>query len=171
MNKELNLWIMGPSCAGKTTLAKLVVSKLSQIGLPAVLCDGDEVRDLFDTKLGYDAVSRARQTMRVMSLARWVQRQGMIPVVAIIHPFEADRAFCRKELPGYTEIYLKCIIEERIRRDGKNLYLPALRGEKKNVIDVDIPFEAPDRADLILDSGQHDPTALLNQLIAFLRLK
>ncbi|CUW37977.1 putative adenylyl-sulfate kinase [Magnetospirillum sp. XM-1] len=163
---DLNLWIIGPPCSGKTTLARLVVEHLRVQGRAAMLVDGDEVRDLFDAKLGYDRVSRSRQTMRVLSLTRWIQRQGVIPVVALIHPFEADRVFCRAELGGYAEVYLRCDIKERINRDGKKLYLPAIRGEKRNVVGVDIPFEDPEHAELILDSDILDPGQLLTELAA-----
>ena len=141
---RLELWAesIAPSkiCAqltGKTTLARLMVEKLRSHGQLAVLCDGDEVRDLFDVKLGYDPASRSRQTKRVLGLAKWVLRQGMMPVVAIIHPFESDRMECRRELPGYTEVYLRCDIKERIRRDVD-------RHERSVLPDPD-PLHGPDR--------------------------
>lgn len=171
MSEITSLWIFGPACAGKTTLARLMVEKLRSHGQPAVLCDGDEVRDLFDVKLGYDPASRSRQTKRVLGLAKWVLRQGMMPVVAIIHPFETDRMECRKDLPGYTEVYLRCDIKERIRRDGKKLYLPAMRGEKKNVVGIDIPFDEPAHADLILDSDRQTPEELSTAILSLLKLK
>ena len=171
MAEALCIWIIGPSCSGKTTLARLVVARLRELGRSAVLCDGDEVRDIFDTKLGYDPVSRSRQTMRVMSLAKWALRQGLVPVVAIIHPFEVDRAFCREALSGYAEVYLRCDMKERIRRDSKKLYMPALRGERKNVVGVDIPFDDPVRAELTLDSSLLAPAELLAQIVSFLKLE
>ena len=37
-------------------------------------------------------------------------------------------------------------------------------GSKKNVVGVDIPFDQPKHSDLILNSGNHSPLALLDQL-------
>jgi adenylylsulfate kinase-like enzyme len=161
---NLTIWIIGPPCAGKTTVARLLVARLRERGRPAMLLDGDEIRAVFENQLGYDAASRRKQTARVMRLARWVLRQDIIPVVAIIHPFADDRALCRTSLPGYFEVYLKCDIKERIRRDTKKLYLPALAGEKRHVVGVDIPFDEPEHADLVLESDRFAPEQLLEQL-------
>ena len=39
-------------------------------------------------------------------------------------------------IKNYFEIYLKSTLEERIKRDKKKIYLTAINGEKKNLIDV-----------------------------------
>lgn len=161
---QSTVWIIGPPCAGKTTLARLFVQRLREHNRAAMLLDGDEVRDVFDNQLGYDPASRRKQTARVMRLARWVLRQDIVPVVAIIHPFDDDRQKCRANLPSYFEAYLKCDIKERIRRDAKSLYLPALAGERRHVVGVDIPFEEPSRADVVAASDVLSPTETLEHV-------
>ena len=164
-SKPGTIWIIGPACVGKTTLARLLVSHCRGEGRPAMLLDGDEIRQIHDTSLGYDPVSRRKQTARVQKLARWVQNQDILPVVAIIHPFQDDREACRDMFPGYFEVSLSCDMKERIRRDTKKLYLPALRGEKRHVIGVDIPFDDPVSADLVLETDQFEPQELLQTLL------
>ena len=44
----------------------------------------------------------------------------------------------------------------RLLRDKKNLYKPALEGLKKNVIDVDIPFDHSQINDLVIETDKHD---------------
>lgn len=164
------IWIIGPPCSGKTTLARLIVAHRREIGIPAMLLDGDDIRKIHDTQLGYDPASRRKQTERVRKLAAWVMGQGILPVVAIIHPFEKDRRACRAALPGYFEVSLECDLKERIRRDTKKLYLPALRGEKRHVVGVDIAFEEPVTSDLTLDSGRLGPDELFSIVQARLAL-
>lgn len=130
-----------------------------------MLLDGDDIRKIYDTNLGYDPASRRKQTIRVQKLAQWVIAQEVLPVVAINHPFEEDRAACRAAIPGYFEVSLDCDLKERIRRDNKKLYLPALRGEKRHVVGVDIPFENPSTADLVLNSEEFSPEELLDAVI------
>lgn len=130
-----------------------------------MLLDGDEIRKIHDTSLGYDLVSRRKQTVRVQKLTRWVLNQDILPIIAIIHPFQDDRVTCREMFTGYFEVFLSCSLKERIRRDTKKLYLPALRGEKSHVVGVDIPFESPVTADLKLDTGGSNPGELLQMVL------
>ena len=159
-----SIWIMGLSAAGKSTLARLLTEKLRSIGHACALLDGEEVRALFDDHLGHDLEARRKQTHRILRLARWISDQGILPVVAIIHPFEDDRLECRKTLPNYFEVYLRCDLAECIRRDTKNVYGPALAGQAKNVVGIDIPYGTPERSDVVLDSGEMSPEELLGAL-------
>ena len=91
MTEIKTIWIIGLSGAGKTTLARLVIKRLQESGHPCVIIDGSEARDLFENKLGFDPDSRRKQTGRIKNLALWAIGQKIIPVVALIHPFEDDR--------------------------------------------------------------------------------
>ena len=164
MGEITTVWIIGPPCVGKTTLAKLFVSRLREHNQACLLLDGDEVRDIFENKLGFDIKSRRKQTERVKRLVKLVAGGGVLPVVAVIHPFEKDRATCREQFPGYFEVALDCGMKELLNRDNKKLYLPAMRGDKKHVVGVDIPFDPPDHADLSLNSESLGPEKLLDIL-------
>ena len=158
------IWISGLSSAGKTTLARMVVKRLQEHGYPCLLIDGNETRNLFEHKFGFDPKSRRKQTRRMMNLTLWVIRQKIIPVVAMIHPFEDDRVKCRKEIPRYYEAHLKCDINECIQRDEKNVYLPVIQGKKHFVVGLDIPYDEQKNADLILESDKLKPEELLESL-------
>ena len=153
------IWISGLSSSGKTSLARVLVERLKENRYPSLLIDGNETRDIFQPKLGFDPNSRHKQTKRLIDLAKWVIKQRVIPVVAIIHPFEDDRIKCLKELPGYYETHLKCNMDECIRRDQKNVY-----SSKKHVVGMDIPYEEPLNANRILESDKLAPEELLDLL-------
>ena len=95
------------------------------------MIDGDQVRQLYENNLGYDAISRSKNTQRYINLVKWLVDFDISSIVAVISPFQKDRIECRKKIKNYYEIYLKSSREERVKRDKKNLYLPALKGEKK----------------------------------------
>lgn len=162
--KIKTVWISGLSSAGKTTLARLVVKRLQEYGYPCLLIDGHETRDLFEPKFGFDPMSRRKQTRRMMNLTQWVTKQKVIPVVAMIHPFEDDRIKCRKEIPNYYEAHLKCDIDECIRRDSKDIYFSGIQGNKRYVVGLDIPYDEQSNADLILESDKFTPEELLELL-------
>jgi len=166
------IWVIGLSAAGKSTLSRMLVERLWAAEKPAFLIDGDQVRDLFGNKLGFDAASRRKQTQRIVKLTKWVIRQSLIPVVAINHPFEEDRVACREIFGGYFEVYLKCDVQECARRDTKKLYIPAMRGEKSNVLGVDLEYEEPQYPDLVVETDRMTPEqslkAIWKQVVAHL---
>jgi adenylylsulfate kinase-like enzyme len=163
-NQIKSIWFTGLSAAGKTTLAYLLVDRLRQHEYPVISIDGNEIRDLFENRLGFDPESRRKQTVRVKKLAAWISKNDVLPVISIIHPFEDGRIECRNELKGYYEVYLNCSIKECIRRDNKSLYEPAIKGKKRNVIGIDISYEEPQQSDLTLISDGKTPEELLDEL-------
>ena len=95
---------------------------------------------------------------------------GISSIVAVISPFEKDRVSCREKIKNYKEIYLSCSLDERIKRDKKKLYVPALKGEKKHVVDVDIPFDIPKKNELTIDTEKKQPNKVAEEIIKKLKL-
>jgi len=155
---------MGLACAGKTTLSNLFAQRVREAGHPCVVLNSPNTRKVFGTNLGYDLTSRRKQTKRMLGLAEMIAGQDIVTIVSLIHPIEEDRQACRKTIPGYFEVYLKCSLDELMRRDARELYIAALRGKKKNVIGMDLPFEEPKASDLVLESDKLNPSNLVEAL-------
>ena len=158
-----SIFIIGLSSAGKSTLANLLIKRLRADGYPSILLDGDHVRRVYGNSLGFDPDSRRIQTDRVLKLAQLTSEQGIIPVAAIIHPFEENRAKCRDTLPGYFEVHLSCDVDVCRSRDTKNVY-PNDSGQAENVVGLNIEFEEPVNADLVLDSANTAPEDLADTI-------
>ena len=165
-----SIWIIGPSAVGKTTVSKIFYNKLKTTNDKLVLIDGDQVRNLYENNLGYDPISRSKNTYRYINLVKWLMEHDISSIVAVISPFQKDRDVCRKEIKNYKEIYLSCSLEERIRRDKKKLYVPALKGEKKYVVDVDIPFDIPTKNELSINTENKEPSSIVEEIIKKLKL-
>ena len=163
-NNNFSIWLIGPSAAGKTTISNLLYEYLKKKN-NLILVDGDKIRNLYENNLGYDRESRIKNTHRYINLVKWLMDYNVSSIAAVISPFQKEREICRKNIENYFEIYLKSSIEERIKRDKKKLYLPAIKGEKKNVIDVDIPFEKPNSCDLEVETDNKSPTKILEEII------
>ncbi|MBQ7738502.1 MAG: adenylyl-sulfate kinase [Desulfovibrionaceae bacterium] len=113
------VWITGLSGAGKTTLAKALLPKLSN----AILLDGDEMREaLIDVAHGFDAESRKRFGFTYARWARLIALQGYTVVVATISLYHDLHAWNRENLPNYLEVFLDVPEEIRRKRDPKQLY-------------------------------------------------
>ena len=169
-NNKFSLWLIGPSASGKTTVSKIMHKILKEKYENLALLDGDQGRKLFVKGSGYDPISRSKNIRQYVSVISWVSTFNTPSIVAAINAFEKDRIFCREEIKNYKEVYLKSSLKTRISRDKKKLYQPALNGEKKNVVDVDIPFEFPQKADLIIDTEIFTPEEIAKKIISHLKL-
>jgi len=165
-----SVWTIGPSAVGKTTVSKIFYNQLKIKNDKLILLDGDKIRNLYENNLGYDPISRSKNTFRYINLVKWLMEYKISSIVAVISPFEKDRDVCRKEIKNYKEIYLSCSLEERIKRDKKKLYIPALKGEKKHVVDVDIPFDIPKKSELSIDTEKREPNSIAEEIIQKLKL-
>ena len=169
-NKSFSIWLIGPTASGKSTVAKLIYDKINKFYSNLVILDGDELRDLYDNKLGYDLEARKKNMQRYIKLSKWLQNHNINIIAAINGAIQSDRDLLRKEIKDYNEIYLNCSLEKRIKRDKKKLYERALKGEIKNVLDVDMPFEKPTNCDLECNADTNSPEEVANQIISFKKL-
>ena len=168
--KVFSLWLIGPSASGKSTISKIIYKKLLEEYKSLILLDGDYARKMFISESGYDPISRSKNIRKYIEVIKWLNSFGVSSIVAAINAFEKDRVFGRKEITNYKEVFLKCSLDERVKRDKKKLYLPALNGEKKNVVGVDIPFEEPVNADFIIDTEKNQPEFIANEILKKLEL-
>ena len=163
--EPFTIWLIGPSASGKSTIAKELYNKIQSKVSKVIILDGDNIRDLFDNRYGYDATSRSKVTKRYIKLVKWLESFQISSIVSVISPFEKDRLECKESLIGYKQIYLKCSMENRMLRDKKNLYKPALEGLKKDVIDVDIPFDQSSINDLVIETDKNSIEISTNKII------
>ena len=63
------------------------------------------------------------------------------------------RAWCRKKISIYYEIYIKAKKTSLLKRDYKKLYKNALQGKIKNVVGIDLPFNTPRGCNLYVENN------------------
>ena len=73
----------------------------------------------------------------------------------LISPFENDRKRARKIIgdSNFIEIYVSTPLEECEARDVKGLYKKARSGEIPNFTGVSSPYEAPEHAEITVDTS------------------
>ena len=160
-------WITGLSGAGKTTLGRELWSRLRAAGRPVTFLDGDALRAVIAEDLGHSADDRRRSAMRNARLCRLLAEQGADVVCATISLFHEVQRWNRENIPGYREIYLRVPIDELRRRDSKGIYAAAQRGDTRDVVGLDVPAEAPEAPDLVLDNyGALDVATAVDRILA-----
>jgi bifunctional enzyme CysN/CysC len=152
--KPAVLWFTGLSGAGKSTIANLVEQKLAARGRHTFLLDGDNVRHGLNRDLGFTEADRIENIRRVGEVARLMADAGLIVMTAFISPFRAEREMVRKMLPEgeFIEVFVDTPLAEAEKRDAKGHYAKARAGELKNFNGIDSPYEAPEDAEIRIDT-------------------
>ena len=153
------VWFTGLSGSGKSTVANLLEKRLHAEGRHTYLLDGDNVRHGLNRDLGFTEADRVENLRRVAEVAKLMVDAGLIVLVSFISPFKAERRAAR-ELFGegeFLEIHVSTPIEECEKRDVKGLYAKARRSELKNFTGIDSPYEAPEHAELTIDTSKQSP--------------
>lgn len=146
------IWIIGLSGTGKTTLASQVVERIRQLNGKVILLDGDLIRTLFGNDVDHTIEGRRRNAQRLSVLSKFLADQGIHVVAAVLSMFPEWRRWNRENIPDYSEVYIKASMQTLLRRDIKNLYARAARGEIVNVVGVDIPFPEPENPELVIEN-------------------
>jgi adenylylsulfate kinase len=155
------IWVTGLSGCGKTTLCDALHALLKPRMPHLIKLDGDEVRAAFGNDLGYAESERKKQIGRIQRIAGMLADQGLVVLVAALYAHPDLLAWNRENLPRYFEVYLRADLEFLKQRDLKSLYLKGLRGEIENVVGIDIPWHAPQRADMVIDAAAAKAADLL----------
>lgn len=171
-NKYRNsiVFFTGLSGAGKTTIAKALIEKLRKSGHQAMLLDGDEIRDIFKN-YGFDKEARLKHIADISKMAAFLQKQGIIPIVSLISPYEEARQHARSLTKDFTEVYVSTSLTECEIRDVKGLYAKARSGEIKDFtgIHTTAPYEAPVNPDITLDTAKVDIDYCVNTILKKIR--
>src|SRR6266852_4251006 len=154
MSSGFVVWFTGLSGAGKSTIASALAADLARRGRHAEVLDGDEVRTHLSKGLGFSKADRDTNIRRLGYVARLVARSGAVAITAAISPYREVRDEVRAQTPGFVEVYVRCSLDELVRRDVKGLYRKALAGELPNFTGVSDPYEAPLRPEVVVDSEQ-----------------
>jgi adenylylsulfate kinase-like enzyme len=147
------VWIIGLSGAGKTTLANEVVSHIRSINGNVVMLDGDIMREVFGGDLGHSLQDRYLNASRICRLCKLLDDQGLNVVCSILSLFPESRRWNRQYLKRYYEVFIDTPKQDLVRRDTKKIYSRFFSGEIQDVAGMDIEFQRPNDADLIIDNN------------------
>ncbi len=168
----LTLFFTGLSGSGKSTVANVLVAKLMEIGgRPVTLLDGDIVRKNLSSELGFSKEHRDLNIKRIGYVASEITKNRGIAVCAPIAPYTATRREVREMIEqygGFIEIHVSTPIEVCEQRDRKGLYAKARAGLIKEFTGIDDPYEAPEHAEIQIDTTQISPDAAAQQILDYL---
>ncbi|MEH7303153.1 adenylyl-sulfate kinase [Neobacillus drentensis] len=167
------LWFTGLSGSGKSTIANAVSSELFRQGITEYVLDGDNIRHGLNKDLGFSDHDRTENIRRIGEVAKLFVDSGALVTTAFISPFRSDRDQVRELFQDgeFIEVYIDCPLEECERRDPKQLYVKARRGEIKDFTGINSPYEAPERPEITVRSDQLTVEEAVKQIFGYLQDK
>jgi adenylylsulfate kinase len=144
------IWLIGLAGAGKTTVGRALYEQIKLRDPATVFLDGDHVREIMGDDLGHSLEQRRQNGLRITRLCRYLDRQGINVVCAILSLFEEQQRWNRKNYSDYFEVFIDVPMDVLVVRDQKGLYSGAKAGRIPNVAGVDIPFTRPANPDMIV---------------------
>lgn len=150
------VFFTGLSGSGKSTIANAMMVKLMEMGgRPVTLLDGDVVRKHLSSELGFSKEHRDINIRRIGYVASEITKNGGIAICAPIAPYTATRRAVREmieDFGAFVEVHVATSLEECERRDRKGLYKLAREGKLKEFTGISDPYEAPETAELVVDT-------------------
>ena len=167
------LWFTGLSGAGKSTLAVEVEQSLFRKGYHVYVLDGDNIRRGLNANLGFSPEDRAENIRRVGEVAALFANAGFIVITAFISPYRSDRErACRATNEfddiSFHEVYIEADLATCEDRDPKGLYKRARRGDIKEFTGISAPYEAPESAELVVNSGDADIATCSDRILEYI---
>jgi sulfate adenylyltransferase len=155
--RGLVVFFTGLSGSGKSTIARGLRDALLESGGRTIsYLDGDVVRRMLSAGLGFSRADRDLNILRIGYVAAEVARHGGLAICAPIAPYAETRDRVRRMAEDvgadFLLIHVATPLEECERRDRKGLYAKARAGLIKEFTGISDPYEAPDDADLTLDT-------------------
>jgi sulfate adenylyltransferase len=164
------IWFTGLSGAGKSTTAEVLTTLLMEHGRRATELDGDVVRTHLSRGLGFSKADRDTNIRRIGYVASEIVRHGGAVICAAVSPYRATRNDVRNMVGAghFVEVFVDTPLEECERRDIKGMYAKARRGEIADFTGIDDPYEAPEHAEITLDTLAHSPEQNARRILGYL---
>ena len=167
----VTIWLTGLSGSGKSTIAVAAEAELHKQGRLTYILDGDNIRHGLNSNLGFSPEDRTENIRRIGEVAKLFTDAGVIVFTSFISPYRDDRDQVREIMNDgdFVECHVSADVAACESRDVKGLYAKARAGEIPNFTGISAPYEAPDKPELVIDSGNQAVEESVEALLGFLR--
>ncbi|WP_309106916.1 adenylyl-sulfate kinase [Arthrobacter sp.] len=168
------VFFTGLSGSGKSTIARALAQRLQAAGERTVtLLDGDDVRRLLSSGLGFSKEDRETNIRRIGWVASLIAASGGDAVCAPIAPFDSTRREVRAMAPAgsFILVHVSTPLSVCEARDRKGLYARARAGQIPEFTGISSPYEVPADADLVINTAEVGVDAAVAAIMDALSLR
>jgi sulfate adenylyltransferase len=168
-NQGFTVFLTGLSGAGKSTIARVLLSRFLEMGdRPVTLLDGDIVRRNLSSELGFSKEHRDINVRRIGFVASEITKNRGIAICAPIAPYRLSRRQIREMIEqygGFIEVHVATPLEVCEQRDRKGIYAKARAGLIKGFTGVDDPYESPEKPEVLVNATDMTPDEAAQDII------
>ncbi|KAF9244972.1 hypothetical protein BU15DRAFT_85798 [Melanogaster broomeanus] len=170
------LFLTGLFNSGKEIIAKALQVALNEQGGRSVsLLIGESVKGDLNPKLGLTSEERHENIQRIAFVAGELARAGAAVIAAPIAPEERSRALVKNTVVSnggaggnFFLVHVATPLEHCESTDRRGVYAQARSGSIKGFVGVDIEYEIPGKADLVVDVTSQNIPSIVHSIILLL---
>jgi bifunctional enzyme CysN/CysC len=147
--------LTGLTGTGKSTIARATERLLFDRGRAVTVMDGELMRRGVNVDLGYSTEDRSENLRRSSHIAKLFNDAGLLCIAAFVAPSQSVRDRVADVIGRERFLVVHCDADEATRkaRDTKGHYADAIAGKMPNFPGVSALYEAPENADLVLNTA------------------
>ncbi|KAH7888526.1 hypothetical protein F5I97DRAFT_710280 [Phlebopus sp. FC_14] len=170
------LFLTGLHNSGKDVIAKALQVALNEQGGRSVsLLLGESLRDDLNPKLGLTPEERHENLQRIAFVASELARAGAAVIAAPIAPEERSRSMVKDTVVSNSgaggnlfTIHVATPLAHCESTDRRGVYAQARSGAIKGFVGVDVEYEVPKKADLVVDVASQSIPAIVHSIVLLL---
>ena len=160
-NKGILFWITGLSGSGKTSIGKLISNRIKKKYGPTIVLSGDDIRNIYEFKK-YSWKERLLLGKKNGKLLKFITDQKINIIYSVVGLIDKLRAWNRKNIDNYVEIYIKSNINKN-RKIKKKKFTMHKMGP---IVGLNIKPEFPKNPNIIINNDyKKNLQQLANELI------
>ena len=166
------VWITGLSGSGKSTVALALKKKVPE----AEILHMDELRKIVTPEPAYSDSEREYVYRALVYTAKTLNELGYNVIIDATGNRRSWRQLARAQIPFFLEVYLECPLEKCMQRENTRIDRHAApegiyeKGEKGwPVPGVNIAYEAPEKPELIINTGIVSPEDAVNMIVEMIK--
>lgn len=172
------VWICGRPGSGKSTIARALLSLLEERGLHAQILGTDILRKVVTPEPTYTEKEREIVYAVLIFIAKILNLNGVNVILDATANRKAYREKGKQEIENLLIAYVDCPLEVCMKREAerketygapRDIYKRGLTGESNTVPGIGVPYEEPEKPDILLDSvrftAKENAEKILNKIL------
>jgi adenylylsulfate kinase len=172
------VWVTGLPGSGKSVIAAQVRKILKERGIADVkVLELDEIRKFITPEPSYSEEEREIVYASLVYMAKLLVAVGKPAIIDATANRRRYRERARENIQNFAEVYVRCSLDTCMEREGrrKAKYAPSgiydrAKEEGAAVPGVNVPYEAPENPEVVVDSEKMDAEACAEKVVEYIRL-